>query len=242
MLISELAALCGISRQWLNKLIDAGEVAGVRRKGNGRLEIFNEDAALFSAPVIALSQKMKKRKRDYNRDASTLIPRIEHSNAPENIEKALLQMTELEIFDRAVRDAKRQGVRSLEEAKSKLSDPDDFEFAADFLRIKKWMANGRTVESRLARLSLISFKESPGEEQVEAMENIARRVTKSRFGKSGSGDKHGSIARIARNFGITRQALWQAWNRWPQKSAMRPGALAEMSDERRKDLERYIRS
>jgi hypothetical protein len=39
MTVSELAARAGISRQWLNKKADSGEVPGVRRAPNGRLFI-----------------------------------------------------------------------------------------------------------------------------------------------------------------------------------------------------------
>lgn len=39
-LVSELARRTGYSRQWLNRLADAGEIPGCRRKPSGRLEIF----------------------------------------------------------------------------------------------------------------------------------------------------------------------------------------------------------
>jgi len=44
--ISEIAQLSGYSRQRLNKLVDLGHCAGVRRKPSGRLEVFNEAEAM----------------------------------------------------------------------------------------------------------------------------------------------------------------------------------------------------
>jgi predicted DNA-binding transcriptional regulator AlpA len=43
--IRELSAISGLSRQWLNKLVDGKGVPGVRRKPNGRLDVYDESAA-----------------------------------------------------------------------------------------------------------------------------------------------------------------------------------------------------
>jgi hypothetical protein len=53
MRICDLSILSGLSRQWLNKLVDRDAVPGCRRKANGRLEILDEEAAANWAAGIA---------------------------------------------------------------------------------------------------------------------------------------------------------------------------------------------
>src|SRR5690348_9493768 len=43
MLICDLSTLSGLSRQWINKLVDRDAVPGCRRKANGRLEIYDDE-------------------------------------------------------------------------------------------------------------------------------------------------------------------------------------------------------
>jgi hypothetical protein len=45
MRICDLSILSGMSRQWLNKLLDRSSIPGVQRKENGRLEIYDEERA-----------------------------------------------------------------------------------------------------------------------------------------------------------------------------------------------------
>jgi hypothetical protein len=58
MLISELSAISGRSRQWLNKLVDGDGIPGVRRKANGRLEIFNPIAAAKWAASLPVTPEV----------------------------------------------------------------------------------------------------------------------------------------------------------------------------------------
>ena len=62
----ELAALAGVTTQWLNKLLDRRGIPGVRRNAKGRLEIFDEDEAAKWASQR--SRPKKKARRAQNRD------------------------------------------------------------------------------------------------------------------------------------------------------------------------------
>jgi hypothetical protein len=57
----ELASLANISTQWLNKLLNRTGIPGVRRKKNGRLEIYDEDRAVEWASCRACRERKKPR-------------------------------------------------------------------------------------------------------------------------------------------------------------------------------------
>jgi hypothetical protein len=59
----ELASLANMSSQWLNRLLDRTGIPGVRRKENGRLEIFDEERATEWACNRARPKQRKKRRR-----------------------------------------------------------------------------------------------------------------------------------------------------------------------------------
>jgi membrane-bound lytic murein transglycosylase B len=72
MLVSDLSAISGLCRQWLNKLVDRDGISGVRRKENGRLEIFDESAATeWAASVTSKPAKVV-----YSAEAVALRPII----------------------------------------------------------------------------------------------------------------------------------------------------------------------
>lgn len=55
--VAQLCKAAGISRQWLNKLVDLGEVPGVTRKQSGRLQIADTpDLRRWIAPRASLSK------------------------------------------------------------------------------------------------------------------------------------------------------------------------------------------
>lgn len=59
----ELASLANMSTQWLNKLLARTGIPGVRRKENGRLEIFDEERALEWACSRVRPKRPKPRRR-----------------------------------------------------------------------------------------------------------------------------------------------------------------------------------
>jgi hypothetical protein len=63
MIVSELCEMAGITRQWLNKQVDAGKVPGCCRKLNGRLEISDCREVTEWISITSSLQKKKRGKR-----------------------------------------------------------------------------------------------------------------------------------------------------------------------------------
>jgi hypothetical protein len=91
-LLVTIKALCeqaGISRQWLNQLVDLGEVPGVVRKENGRLQITaNPDLGRWVAWKRDLKEK-RELKRDELKARKTAVPSPENGTSFTSKELAL---------------------------------------------------------------------------------------------------------------------------------------------------------
>jgi hypothetical protein len=134
MRICDLSILSGLSRQWVNKLVDKGEVPGCRRKSNGRLKNYDDEKAAEWA------SRMGKRSEQAEENP---LPALENAD---------------------VGTVLREGLKP-------------------FFR---WALRARSKESHKARVAAYEFV------------------------LTGYADEAKSIAGIARQYGITRQALSKA--------------------------------
>jgi hypothetical protein len=203
MLISDIAALYGLSRQWLNKLVERGEIPGVRRKPNGRLEIFDEKTVVNAASFEYQVRRERTLRAAYWDRPETALPAIA-AMPPGKVKKILSLMVR--------RDMLKKAFEERDAAKAAAIFPGDpvmrkIGAAATFAR---W---GRTFSSRLARFVCVDWYYNPGEHIVDALRYLSR-VGMASVGK---GNRHGSLARIAKSFGLSRQALSQAWRRYRLK-------------------------
>jgi len=91
----ELASLAGVTSQWLNKLLDRTGVPGVRRRENGRLEIFDEEKAASWAASRAKPKKRtcRRRKTDFWQDFIKRGRTVGSRNARDAIYAAYLATT-----------------------------------------------------------------------------------------------------------------------------------------------------
>jgi hypothetical protein len=222
MLISELCSLYGISRQWFNKRVDRGEIPGVRRKANGRLEIFDEGMAtadLNYGPKARCDQKFDARQRRLKRAMSVVLA------------KSGLQLPP--AAGKTTRHRMRVVKKSVDAEARRLQT--DTLFAREFVKRdstelrmvmqREWIKRARGIGSKSARAMVIRWRENPGTHIVDDLRAMASYkilgktsgVTKGKKWTLPTGNRHGSMAMIARTFGISRQALSQALRRYLRK-------------------------
>jgi hypothetical protein len=100
--VAQLCKAAGISRQWLNKLVDLGEVPGVVRRENGRLQITEESE--LSQWLVGRAQQTEARNRTRERlrlDRSTVKDPIEGSYTSQELAD-IVGCTASSIRNRAV--------------------------------------------------------------------------------------------------------------------------------------------
>jgi hypothetical protein len=100
--VAQLCKAAGISRQWLNKLVDLGEVPGVVRRENGRLQITEEPE--LSQWLAGRAEQTEARNRTRERlrlDRSTVKDPIEGSYTSQELAD-IVGCTASSIRDRAV--------------------------------------------------------------------------------------------------------------------------------------------
>ena len=99
--VAQLCKAAGISRQWLNKLVDLGEVPGVERRESGRLQITEEPE--LSQWIAGRARQTEARNRTRERlrlDRSTVKDPIEGSYTSKEL-AAIIGCTVSSINSRA---------------------------------------------------------------------------------------------------------------------------------------------
>jgi hypothetical protein len=207
-----------------------------RRKPNGRLEVFDEGAISWHSEDMRRLRSFRRRRKQkaaYKANPEIALPqmaKVEHKG----LRKILTDRVRMDMLEKAIQE------KDLAKAQSIFPEsPAMLKFAA----VNSFIAGGRTLGSRLARLTCWQWYERPGEHIIDSMQALSKSGDKNRvaaptaangvqeqffrelvkrgeikFGKGWKftqrGHRHVSLTRIAKTFGISPQALSQAWRRY----------------------------
>ena len=194
MSISELSAFSGMSRQWINKLVNKGLVPGVRRKGTekrDRLEIIDEVSAQKWAARMWKKRGMRRRRRPHSWRIDFRKERLPDSVAARKQIQATLRDTATKI----ARPGKTVGEvfeRAREQIEPELNRLAGMALLPTIVQLCSWAQRGRSPKSFNARLRAGFWIITPGSYEYR------------------------SYAGIAREHGITRAALSSAIKQAPK--------------------------
>jgi hypothetical protein len=174
--VAELAAESGLSRQWLNKLVDRGMVPGVRRGTTGRL-IIRRDAELdgwlrlrwgkVKIPLSAAQKEVFQRAKQWmNR------PDVRYVGKIGLLIHALFESDDLEEkFPETY--AAFWNLSAAEGFKALQSDPAFRKFKNH--PVLKWICTARTQKARDLRQDVALYQYSRGKGGFSSLSDIARK-------------------------------------------------------------------
>jgi excisionase family DNA binding protein len=176
--VAELAREIGISRQWLNKLVDRGKIPAVKRGKNGRLIIRSGEELsdwlkrrrtweYFGARRRPRLNPLEREIRSYGRTCQLIDTLLGLNRA-----KAEFPLIHNASWDLPIRD----GLKALH------GDPEFNQFMN--YPVFKWFCAARTEKARAMREDIFQHSYSPGE--YRSMADIARKhhVTRAAVSKA----------------------------------------------------------
>jgi DNA-binding Lrp family transcriptional regulator len=210
MKVSELAKKMGVSRQWLNKMVDRGLVHGVSRsKVTGRLVIAKDEGT--EAEFLRNVERFQDALKDATRELAGTVKKLQSIPSHERLAASrefsrMIRTTTLisrllpcDFEDRFPDEYRACNELPIQEAFKLLRA------SKPFMNFKvmpwvEWVASARTERSFQMRCAIIEFKEARNPEQFRNQADIAER------------------------FGVTRSAVSKAFRQMPpfKRSPGRP--------------------
>jgi transposase-like protein len=184
MKVSELAKKMGVSRQWLNKMVDRGLVHGVSRsKVNGRLVIAEEEGT--ESDFLRNVQRYRDALKDATRELAETVKKLrrmpsQKRRAAEREFSRMIRTTTLislllPSFEEQFPDEYRAcNELPIKEAFAVLRSSKSF-MAFKVMPLVEWAASARTEKSFYMRCAIAEFKHTRNPERFRSLTDIARR-------------------------------------------------------------------
>lgn len=189
--VAELAKKMGVSRQWLNKMVDRGLVQGVSRsKVNGRLVIAEEEGT--ESEFLRNVQRFKDTVKDATRELAETVkkfrsmPNQERRAASREFSRMIRATTLIsrllggEFENRLPDEYRACNELPIKEAFKLLRNSKPF-MNFKVMPLVEWAVSARTEKSFQMRCAIVEFKHARNPEQFRNQTDIAERfgVTRS---------------------------------------------------------------